>query len=351
MRIVAIALVSLAALGGCSHDDTILRITVEAGVDPAPASLQVTLFGAGVDPQPRTIAPATLPGTIVLHGLPDGLTDLCFEIEGFDASGNFLVGGSADVALVRHRTTLADVQMSNAFIRCVGVPPADGGSNDLSISVDAGAPDMVIPVCPVNAIFCDDFESGTLAKWTDVTVKQDAGSVAAQSAIVAHGSYALRALGNGAPSPADVYANAEKDFTPTAPPFALRANVYAPAIVSSFDIVLALYDSTTHGFAVGGDTDGTWVVTEDQTLNSTPDRHSDMVPVTAGQWHCVELVIDGAGMVSLYVDNHLLVGPWARASNVSYSTLFVGAPRSVTPDFTVYIDDVAIGPSRLYCPP
>jgi hypothetical protein len=75
-----------------------------------------------------------------------------------------------------------------------------------------------------------------------------------------------------------------------------------------------------------------------------------MVPTDGGKWHCVELVIDAAGMVDFYVDNHHLVGPWQRTSAVSYSTLFVGVTRSVDADLTAYIDDVAIGPSRLYCP-
>jgi hypothetical protein len=81
------------------------------------------------------------------------------------------------------------------------------------------------------------------------------------------------------------------------------------------------------------------------------DFVSDMVPTGAGQWHCIELVIDAAGMVTLFVDNHQLVGPWPRTSQVTYSTLLVGVTRSVDTDYVAYIDDVAVGPSRLYCPP
>ena len=82
-----------------------------------------------------------------------------------------------------------------------------------------------------------------------------------------------------------------------------------------------------------------------------PDRHSDMVPTGAGAWHCVELVIDAAGNGhSVYVDNHRLIGPWRAPRRTSYSTLLVGVTRSVDADFVVYIDDVAIGRSRLYCP-
>lgn len=350
MRIVAIALVSLAAVGGCSHDDTILRVTVEAGVEPPPASLVVTLVGPGLTVPPRTIAPATFPGTIVVHGLPDDLTDLCVQTEGLDASGNFVVGGSANVELVRHRTTLADVQMSNAFSPCVGSGPNDLG-DDSALPADAGAPDMVTAICPANAIFCDDFETGTLARWNGSSAKQDAGSVTVQSTTKAHGTYALQAVGSGA-SGMDVYAEAEKDFPPTSPPFALRANVYFPVALDHFNEIIALYENpsgSTNAFTIGGDTNGFWVVAENE--STAGDFESDMVPTDAGKWHCVELVIDAGGMVDFYVDNHHLVGPWQRTSNVSYSTLFVGVTRSVVPNLNTYIDDVAIGPSRLYCPP
>jgi hypothetical protein len=281
------------------------------------------------------------------------LREICVQAEGLDAGGNFLVGGSATVLLTAHRTTLADVQMSNAFVRCAAASadllppePADlGGAPD-----DGGAADLAVPICPAGSLFCDDFESDNLSKWTASGAKADAGSVTVQSATVAHGSFALRALGNGAPG-ADVYAEAEKDFTATAPPFALRANVFFPAPLAHFDHVLALYESnsSTVSFAIGGDTDGNWVVSENESMGA-PDRHSDMVPTGAGAWHCVELVIDAAGNVTLFVDNHTLIGPWARATATTYSSLLVGVVRSVDTDFVVYIDDVAIGRSRLYCP-
>jgi hypothetical protein len=110
-----------------------------------------------------------------------------------------------------------------------------------------------------------------------------------------------------------------------------------------------LYDDASHGFSVGGDNAATWVVTENQALGF-PDHHSDMVPASGGQWHCVELVVDGAGEVTLFVDGHQLVGPWTRASAVSYSMLLVGVDRTVLADTNLFVDDVALGRSRLGCP-
>jgi hypothetical protein len=353
-RIGAIALAAMCSVWvvGC-NDDTVLRILVEPGDGPAPSSVRVTL--TGVDAAPRAIAPVTLPGTVVVHHLPSSLDTLCVQVDGLDDAGVVVTGGAATVRLVAHGTTQATVSLHDPPAACAPPPDDLGGTTSLDLAgapTDLGAADLAIAICPANAIFCDDFESGTLAKWTSASVKQDAGSLAVQSALKAHGSYALKALANGA-SGADVYAEAERGFPPTAPPFALRANVYFPTPLGHFNQLIALYENpsgSTNSFAIGGDTNSSiWEVSENQSLAG--DRLSDMVPTGAGQWHCVELVIDSAGMVDFYVDGHHLIGPWARASAVTYSTLLVGVTRGVDPDYTAYIDDVAIGPTRLYCPP
>ena len=211
---------------------------------------------------------------------------------------------------------------------------------------------MAVAICPATAIFCDDFETDDFSKWTAHSAKHDAGSTTVQSMTKAHGTYAFKALANGAPG-TQVYAQAQKDFPPTAPPFALRANVYFPVELGHFNQLIALYENSLgsiNSFSIGGDSNNFWEVSEDESTDA-PDRLSDMVPTGAGAWHCVELVIDAAGMVDFYVDNHHLIGPWPRATNVTYSMLLVGITRSVSTDLVAYIDDVAIGPSRLYCPP
>ncbi|HEX6837098.1 MAG TPA: hypothetical protein VF334_11025 [Polyangia bacterium] len=362
MRFVAIALAVFAA--GCA-DDTVLRIDIpDPGTSPAPVSLRVTLVG--VSAAPRTIAPVTFPGTIVVTHVPSSVGQLCVDVEGLDDAGDVIVGGASLVAITAHKTARATVSLSVADESCATLVPDDlaiGGPDDMAGSDGGGGGDLAtsdmrrsdmaqVQICPTGSIFCDDFETGNFSKWTATTVKLDAGSTTVQTAFKAHGTYAMKALGNGSPSPGDVYAEAVKLFTPTAPPLALRANVYFPATLGSFDHVIALYEdntSSTNEFSIGGDNNNTWVVTENEA--NAPDEHSDMVPTTAGQWHCVELVIDAGGMVTLWVDNHKLIGPWQRASNVTYSTLLIGVTRSVTPDLVAYIDDVAVGPSRLYCPP
>ena len=111
---------------GCG-DDTVLRITVEAGVTPPPASLRLTLVGDGITAPPRTITPVSFPGTVVVHGIPGRVSVVCVQAEGLDAGFNVVGGGTATVQLVAHRTTLADVQMSNAWSACA--LPADLGAS------------------------------------------------------------------------------------------------------------------------------------------------------------------------------------------------------------------------------
>lgn len=361
VRFVAIALAVFAA--GCA-DDTVLRIDIpDPGTSPAPTRLRVTLVG--VNAPSRTIAPVTFPGTIVVTHVPSSVAQLCVDVEGLDDAGDVIVGGASLVAIAAHATARTTVSLSAANQSCATITPddlavggpvdlagSDGGDGDLATSDMRGGDLAQVQICPASSIFCDDFESGDLGKWTSTSIKQAGDSVAVQSTTKAHGTYALKAIASGASGASD-YAEAVKVFTPTAPPLALRANVYFPTTLAHFDHVIALYQdnaSSTNEFSIGGDDQGYWVVSENEA--SAPDQRSDMVPTDAGKWHCVELVIDSAGMVTLYVDNHKLIGPWARVTTgISYSTLLVGVTRSVDANYTAFIDDVAVGPSRLYCPP
>ena len=362
MRFVAIAL-AVFSVAGCGAD-TVLRIDIpDPGVAPAPTSLRVTLVG--VNAEPRMISPVTFPGTVVVHGVPSSVSQLCVQVDGLDDSGNIIVDGAANVQLATHRTTHATVSLSTGGASCADIVPDDlsmGGPVDMAGGgggggggglVDMATPrDLAtIPICPAGTIFCDDFETGNFSKWNTATVKQDAGSIGVQSTTKAHGTYAMKALANGS-SGNDQYADAEKDFTPTAPPLAIRANVYFPTTLTHFDHVIALYEngSSNNAFAIGGDNNGNWVIAENESL--VPDHTSDMVPTGSGKWYCLELVIDAAGKVTFFVDNHQLIGPFPRATTgISYSSLLVGVVRSVDADYVAYIDDVAVGPSRLYCPP
>lgn len=360
MRIVAIALAVLAA--GCA-DDTVLRIDIDdPGVATAPSSLRVTLVG--VNAAPRTIAPATLPGTIVVNHVPSSVAQLCVQVDALDDAGNEVAGGAANVVLSAHHTTHATVSLSTGGESCATIAPPDdlstgggddmalGGAADLAGADLASAPDMTAAqVCPPGSLFCDDFELGNFTRWSSTQIKDtDMGAIAPSMAHAAHGIYSARAQGSGS-SGADNYTELEKDFAAgLAPPLALRANIWSATPLANYTMAIALYDNTTNGFSIGGDNNGTWVLTENQTLGGAPDRHSTLATPGPG-WHCVEVVIDAGGMVSVYVDSANIIGPFQRISAVAYTSFFFGIPRTVVSGTDVFVDDVAIGPSRLYCPP
>jgi hypothetical protein len=340
MRIAAIA-IAVAAVAGCGSE-TLLRIDLGGSV--APTSIRLTLVGAAVSAAPRTIAPVSLPGTIVVRGLSPG--SLCVQVEALDGNGAVLGSASANVQLVAHRTTDVALTLAGGDNLCVAAadmasppPPPD------LAGVDGG-----VVTCPSSALFCDDFESDNLTRWTKSSdIKNvDMGSIGREFIRAAHGLWSVEAMGSGIPPSTDNYIRLEKDLPAMSPPLAVRANFWTAQPLGNYTTVMSIYDPTNHGFSVGGDSSSTWVVTEDAA--AAPDRHSDMVPAGGGGWHCVELVVDGGGNVTLFVDGHQLAGPWARATVTAYSAFFFGIERTAVAGSDVFVDDVAIGPTRLYCP-
>jgi hypothetical protein len=326
LRTLAGALALLATVG-CGSGETSLRITVLPGSGPTPMALRLTV--TGVTAAPRLVSPVKLPGTLVVHGLPATATELCVQIDGLDASLALTAQAATTVTLQPHETVeaIATLASPSEATRCG-------------------------PLCPPGAYFCDDFEADDLSThWTALGVNQAGGRAERTTARAAHGVAALHAYAAGTPSGTATLVGetyADEELTPIAPPLALRANVLTPAPLAKYSMVLALYDAQNDGFAIGGDDQGTWVVTEDQAR--APDHHGNQLPTTANQWHCVELVIDAAGQVSAYVDGDVAVPPFARQSAVAYSRLHVGIERTiVTGGIDVYVDDVALAAQRIGC--
>jgi hypothetical protein len=334
---------------GCSGE-TILRLTVQSG-DPMPSALLVTLAGDGINATPRRFAVSALPGVLVIRGLPDTTPRVCVDVQGLDAADLPKTEAAVTVDLVPHGTARATLTLLPPSADSGCSTMTDGGEDLAAPPADLAAGDLASANCPLGALFCDDFELDNLSRWDKLNIKYDAGSqLAIQTARAAHGTFALEAIGTGT-SGAQNFVAVEKDFPAgLAPPLAVRANIFAAQTLDHFTLVMVLSDNSTHGFSMGGDTNATWVITEDEAVQ--PDRHSDMVPTDSGKWHCLEIVVDAAGNVTGYVDNHALIGPFPRASAVNYTQVIVGITRTATPSppTDIFVDDVAVGPARLYCP-
>jgi hypothetical protein len=364
VRIHALVVVAVVLGVGCSQPETVVRLMVRLGSAPAPQKLRATIYNdKGTPSATETIAPVALPGTIVLHNLNPSLAELCVELEGLATDGTVTSHGAVNIGILAHMTVNAAVDLgSTNMLRCSALVdggvrdmpgPGDGGSMPAADLAGADLAGTTVAVCPVGASFCDDFETGDTRKWDAREFKFDAGAqIDVESAVVRHGLFALHAAASS-PNPAgDVAAHSIviKTLPSLTPPIALRANVFAVQPIDRFGVTLELYDDTTHGFAVESDNSNIWTLTEDQATFPDSDHHTDMVPFNAGQWHCIEVVIDAGGLVSFFVDKHQLLPTFPRHSANAFTTLQVGIGRTVNAVNDVYIDDVAVGPSRLYCP-
>jgi hypothetical protein len=347
---------------GCGQPDTIVRLTVRLGHAPTPEKLRVSVYGpTGVLTAAKTLSPVPLPGVIVIDRVDPSLPELCVALEGEARDGTITSRGAVTVGIVPYMTANAAIELGDTtMLGCTlggdgGSAPHDlGGSGARDLAThDLTAQDLlgVVPICPANAIFCDDFESGDVSKWTEHEIHFDGGAqLEVQATVARHGKYALHATATGHDMAGQGRSVVVKTLPGVMPPIAVRANVFAVQPLDHYGVTVEIYDSSYHGFAVSGDNQDVWTVTEDQTQNGAVDRHADMVPFNAGAWHCVEIVVDNNGFVSLFIDNHQLVTPFLRMSAVSYATLQVGIGRTINPTNDVYVDDVAVAPTRLYCP-
>jgi hypothetical protein len=332
---------------------------VRLGPVPAPQKLQISVYGpSGMLAPPRTLTPVSLPGTIVLDRIDPSLPELCVALEGLAGDGTVTSRGAVTVGIVPDMTANAAIELgATTMLGCT--LGRDGGAQDLArdagvtVVQDLAGRDLfgVVPVCPGNAIFCDDFESGDVSKWTTQELFFDLGAeINVQQAIVRHGQYALHTSATGHDMAGAGHSIVIKGLPNVTPPLAVRANVFAVQPLDHYGVSVELYDDTTHGFSVSADNQDVWTLTEDQATGGGPDHHTDMVPYDTGSWHCIEIVIDAAGFVTFYVDNHQLLAPFPRMSTVAYTTLQMGIGRTVNPVNDVYVDDVAVAPTRLYCP-
>jgi hypothetical protein len=357
--------------------------------------LRLTVFGSGRLGTPLKITPATLPGTLILRGLDPATADFRVLVDGLDPSGNLTSQGAARVPLLPDRMANAGVLLMAGALPdrdgdgvpdavddcpdiydpdqhggCVGVDLSGGGNPDLSTGANpdlrgapspdllgapqpdlATGPDLAAPpVCPPGALFCDDFESGNTSRWTQPIVQPSTGAtLAASTAQARHGIYSLHSIASYTPSEALSYE--EYDWGGTAAPLAIRFSVYLPSAPPSGTYVAQLTNGSV-GFAIGTHTsgNGTWAILENQgpTLHPTPQS------VAIGAWTCIELVVNSNNTVEIFFNGAPTPAhTFTRiTSSVAYNVLGAGAdrPQGSGPQAEMYIDDVAMATSRLYCP-
>jgi hypothetical protein len=300
-----------------------LTVTLAPGA-PQPASLRISSFGHGQLGPARDVllVNQSLPGTVALSGLDVAIgQDFHVLVDGLDAAGKLLDEGAARVHLDAHQRARANVMLTAGALPD---PQLHGG-------------------CAGSAFFCDDFETGDVSRWT-TTVQSDSSDLLTVDGTHVHsGANALHAAAAATSGPGESFVEYKWNGSAS---LAVRLWVYTATALSDVDIVLALYRGV-HGFSIGGSPDGNWVMTEDQ--QASPDHHTT-VPVHLRKWTCVELVLQGGRAQLFFDDSDTAAVDVAPVHPVSYNELHAGVEWAPSPrQAEVWIDDVAVGPSRLHC--
>ncbi len=222
----------------------------------------------------------------------------------------------------------------------------DGGRPGGDVQGSDGDRDSAPPGCSPGAVFCDDFESGDLAKWAG-TDTIDGSTIAVAGDPVHAGSFALLGTTQGV-SLGD-YADAHVTFaSPSTGSTSARAFLFKVGSSAEDSSALELSNTGLGGsLSVHLDPDTNWEVTEapaagaSQTLTTT-------VPFTA-IWVCIEVGYDAeGGMIELFIDDTLAAS--APAVEVeSYDAISLPVLHSSDAGTSIAVDDVVVAGAHIGC--
>jgi hypothetical protein len=240
-----------------------------------------------------------------------------------------------------------------ALLGCgrIGFVPGDSRIGD-----GVGAEDMAAPSCPAGALLCDDFESGTTAKWTRSASAQG-GTATITSANPHSGALSLE-VDCAAQAMNDCQGALELDFSPqTTGVLAVREWLNTTTTMQHFDLVAQVETLAPFQYSSAGGNDfGMWVSTElGPPGNMGPDHTSATSTPAPGTWTCLELVYTfsgaaGAARIQMFVDEASVLDMPANDTNsATYNNVAVGISRADKAGFHVFVDDVVIANARIHC--
>jgi hypothetical protein len=350
------ALLLLAACG--SATTARLDIRLASGVS-APASLRISLFGAGRlrDPIAVSLAGKTLPGSVIVGHLDPPPANFRVQIDGLDAKGAIVAQGAEPAALTTGSETRVTITLTEGTLPdrdLDGVPdviddcPDRPDADQLCAPVDAGA----MPACPSFALFCDSFESGDFSMWQYFSSGPDR-FLMVDGLHPFHGLYSLHA-GDVISAMPHGEKWVRKTITKLASgTLALRAYAYIDGTLGqTFDIMALIDANSGFGYEVMiGNRGG--VANLPLVLNGkTNVERVATSPIAGAEWHCFELLVDLAGKVHLFADGAEVVS-FAENTDLSgngYDAADVGdLDSSGDSTGSVFLDDVALATQRIGC--
>lgn len=232
------------------------------------------------------------------------------------------------------------------------------GFDPIGSSIGDGAPpgDVTAPSCPAGALLCDDFESGTTAKWTHQPSAQ--GGTTTVTSTNPHGGAMSLEVDCPAQAMNDCQGALELDFSPhTSGVLAVREWINTTTTLQNFDLVAQVETLSPFQYSsAGGNDSAMWVSTElGPPGNMGPDHTSTTSVPAPGTWTCLELVYTfsgsgGAAQIQMFVDEaSVLDVPANDTSTASYNDVEVGITRADKAGFHGFVDDVVIANARIHC--
>jgi hypothetical protein len=369
-------LVLLVALAGCDETTLLLELRLAGGLSQ-PGALRLALYHDGL--LHRSTLPTSgrsLPGTLIVRNLHAG-PGLRVQIDGLDGAGHMMVQAAEVTDILqsqenRLQLTLAapladadgdgvpDVvddcpERADADQRCSdaadAAPNDDLGHADLArlsdLSGDGGGGDLRMLACPVDALLCDDFESGDDSHWNaGIEPPKPQISLAVDGQKPHAGNFSLHANALRADLSGSWNRTSEQQLGGLSPPFAVRFWLYSGNLLDNFTLVTSFRAANDDSISVGGGS-GVWTVTE--SIGSNSDDHLATLAVPIGQWTCVELVHDGT-QVHLYTDNleRVVFAPTLALPIDKFTLGVVRWPAQR--DNELFFDDLILARSRVGCP-
>ncbi len=212
--------------------------------------------------------------------------------------------------------------------------------------------------CPADAYFCADFETDGMP--TGSTYHPDYRSatwtsyMSIQGTTVKNGQKAL-----------EVNATDTSQFNILATPVASSTFWARFYLQSTLEIGQATHNSYVAAMTGNGEpnTGDNMEVSEQYcqmvlnihdtvttSIGGTTQCGTGVPPLTANEWHCIEVQFDGpGGIVQVFADNSAVIDKTGQAA-ISYATFGFGFFGFNSPGRTLYYDDVAVGPTRPGCP-